>query len=61
MNERKYKVILDDVVIAENMNLETSIILINAVINHYYEEHSMTISIREMERPNNDECIPNRD
>lgn len=48
MNERKYKVILDDIVIAENMNLETSIILINAVINHYYEEHSITISIREM-------------
>ena len=50
MTEYKYKVLIDDVLYAENMDIKTAAILIKALFEEYYNDHSMTISIKEMER-----------
>ena len=55
MAEYKYKVLIDGVVCAENMDIKTATILIKALFEQYYNDHSMTISIKEMERTCNDE------
>ena len=49
MAEYKYKVLIDGVVYAENMDIKTATILIRALFEEYYNDHSMTISIKEME------------
>ena len=50
MEINKYKVLIDECIIAENMPIETALILIKALFEEYYEDHSMKISIMEMER-----------
>lgn len=50
MFERKYKVIVDNTVVAENMDLETATILVKALFERYYEEVDLTVSVKEMER-----------
>lgn len=50
MNERKYKVAINSTVIAEGMDLDIATILAKALFEHYYNDHSMTISIKEMDR-----------
>ena len=50
MTEYKYKVLIDDVLYAENMDIKTATILIKALFEEYHNEHFMTISIKEMER-----------
>ena len=50
MAEYKYKVLIDGVVCAENMDIKIATILIKALFEQYYNDHSMTISIKEMER-----------
>ena len=50
MDEYKYKVLIDGVVYAENMNITTVAILIRALVEEFYHGRSMTISIKEMER-----------
>lgn len=50
MAEYKYEVLIDGVVYAENMDIKTATILIRALFEEYYNDHSMTISIKEMER-----------
>lgn len=55
MAEYKYKVLINGVVCAENMDIKTATILIRALFEQYYNDHSMTISIKEMERTSNDE------
>lgn len=50
MAEHKYKVLIDGFVYAENMDIKTAIILVRALFEEYYNDHSMEISIKEMER-----------
>lgn len=50
MNERKYKVLMDDRTVANNMNLKEDTILVRALFEEYYNDYLMVISIREMER-----------
>ncbi len=50
MEERKYQVLIDNTVVASNMDINTAIILIRAIITEYYEDRYMTVSIKEMER-----------
>lgn len=45
-----YKVLIDGVVYAENMNIKTAAILIRALVEEFYHGRAMTISIKEMER-----------
>ena len=49
MNERKYKVLIDDTVIAERMDIEIATTLLKSLFEKYYNDHSMTISIKEEE------------
>lgn len=50
MFERKYKVIVDNTVVAENMDLETATILVKALFDRCYEEVDLTVSVKKMER-----------
>ena len=48
MVERKYEIILDNEVIATDMNLNTATILIKALFEHYYAELDMALTIRKL-------------
>ena len=50
MHEYKYEVLIEGAVIASGMNIQTATILVKALFNEYYNDHSMTISIREEAR-----------
>lgn len=50
MEDKKYKVFVDDKIFAEYMSLETAMILVKALFDTYYNEYGMTVSIREEER-----------
>ena len=50
MGERRFEVLNGNNVLASNMQLEDALIFINAIFDKYYMEHSMVISIKEMDR-----------
>lgn len=50
MNEKKYKILIDNVTIANNMDLTTATILIKALFNEYYNDSHMVITIQKEER-----------
>lgn len=50
MEERKYEVLVDGDTVAESMDINTATILMKALFNEYYNEHSMVVSIKEMDR-----------
>ena len=50
MNEHRYKILINDTIVAENLNIETATILIKALFENYYNDHSMIVSIKEMDR-----------
>lgn len=49
MNEKRYEVLIDSEVVAEGMELHTTIILVKALFEEYYND-SFTVSIRKIER-----------
>ena len=50
MGERRFEVSQGNNRLATGMRLEDALLFINAIFNKYYMEHSMVISIKEMER-----------
>ena len=50
MEEKKYKVLINNEVVAKDMDIRTATVLVRALFEEYYNDHSMTISIKEMER-----------
>ena len=50
MEERKYKVLIENTVVAENMAIRTATILLRALFEEFYNDHTMVISIREEDR-----------
>lgn len=57
MNENKYFVTINNETIAGNMNLDTALIVVKAIFNEYYNDHTMVVAIEEMkgtEENNND-------
>lgn len=50
MTERKYKVLIDNEIVSENMDLKTATILVRALFEEYYNEYPLTVSVKEMER-----------
>lgn len=50
MEERKFKVLIDETVVANNMNLDTATILVKALFEEYYNDHTMIVSIKEEDR-----------
>ena len=53
MDESKYKVMIGNDVVGERMDIKTATILIKALFEEYYADHSMIVSIKEMERIEN--------
>ena len=56
MNERKYKVLIGNIVIAEGMDLKTAAILMKALFEEYYNDYPLTVSVKEMDRAEAVEC-----
>jgi len=56
MTETRYKVLLDGVVVAQDMDIKTATLLVKALFEEYYNDHHLTVSVKEMDRI--DEVIP---
>ena len=50
MTERRYEVLQGNNRLATDMQLEDALLFIHAFFDKYYMEHSMIISIKEMDR-----------
>ena len=50
MSVKRYEIMLDNEVVAKEMDLETALILVKALFDKYYCDSSMTISIKLMKR-----------
>ena len=50
MGERKYKVIIGTDVVAENVELRTATILVRALFEEYYNDYTLAVTIKEMDR-----------
>lgn len=50
MGERRFEVSHGNNRLATGMRLEDALLFINAIFDKYYMEHSMVISIKEMEK-----------
>ena len=44
-----FKVLIDGTTVAQNMNLEHALILIENLFNHYYNDTQMLVSIQRMD------------
>ena len=49
MSVKRYKILLDNEVVAEEMDIDTALILVKALFEKYYCDNSMVIIIKEME------------
>lgn len=49
MDEMKYQILIDNKIVAERMDIEIALTLVKALFEKYYNDHSMTISIKEEE------------
>jgi len=49
MMEDKFSVYIDSVLAAENMTLETAMVLVQGLFNKYYLEPSMKITIQKVQ------------
>ena len=54
MEDRIYKVLIDNMVVANDMDLHTATILVKALFNEYYNDNKMTVSIKQMDKVVND-------
>ena len=49
MIAEKFEIIVDGVLYASDMNIETAIILVKGLFNEYYNDLNMIISVKRME------------
>ena len=52
MKDRRFEILHGNDRLATDMRLEDALLFINAIFDKYYMEHSMVISIKEIERLN---------
>lgn len=50
MEENRYEVLIDNMVVAENMDLKTATILVKALFEEYYNDYKMEVSVRIMNK-----------
>ena len=50
MGENRYKVLINNEVVARDMDIKTATILVKALFEEYYLDHNMIISIKEEDR-----------
>ena len=51
MFERKYKVLINNEVVASYMDIKTAMVLVRALFEEYYNDHIMIISIKQEDIP----------
>lgn len=51
MVENRFNVFIDDIIAAENMTLETALVLVQGLFNKYYLEPSIRISVQKVQKP----------
>ncbi len=50
MYEKKYTVFVHSEVVARDMDLKTATVLVKALFEEYYNDHTMLVSIKEEDR-----------
>ena len=50
MEENRYEVLIDNMVVAENMDLKTATILVKALFEEYYNDYKMEVSVRKINK-----------
>lgn len=51
MYEKKYMVLINNSIVAKDMDINTTTVLVKALFAEYYNDHTMTVSIKEEDRP----------
>lgn len=50
MYEKKYMVLINNEVIAKDMDIKTATILVKALFEEYYNDYTMTVSVKEEDK-----------
>ena len=50
MEEKKYKVLINSKVVAKDMDIRTATVLVRALFEEYYNDYTMTISIKQEDK-----------
>ncbi len=50
MYEKKYRVLINNEVVAKDMDIKTATILVKALFEEYYNDYAMTVSVKEEDR-----------
>ena len=50
MGENRYKVLINNQVVAKDMDIKTATVLVRALFEEYYNDYTMTISIKQEDR-----------
>ena len=58
MIENKYKVLINNVPMARDMDIRTATILVRALFDEYYNDYTMIVSIKPEDRTDCAECCP---
>ena len=56
MMDNRYKVLINNQVVAKDMDIKTATVLVRALFEEYYNDHNMTISIKQEDRAVCVEC-----
>lgn len=51
MYENKYMVLINNGVVAKDMDIRTATVLVRALFEEYYNDYTMTVSIKQEDRP----------
>ena len=50
MYEKKYMVLINNEIVAKDMDIKTATILVKALFEEYYNDYTMTVSVKEEDR-----------
>lgn len=50
MEEKKYKVLINNEVVAKDMDIRTATVLVRALFEEYYNDYTMTVTIKQEDR-----------
>ena len=50
MEEKRYKVLIDNTVVAQDMDIKTAPVLVRALFEEYYNDYAMTISVKQEDK-----------
>lgn len=50
MYEKKYKVLINNEIVASDMDIKTATVLVRALFKEYYNDYTMIVSIKQEDR-----------